>query len=92
MLGPDVVFSHCNVLAHRTAPDDEMWAALKEHDSRIASTPLDELGMALGNPVGLDAVRRGVKSGLGAVRILPRTLVVSRPSWDSVDQHRTRFP
>ncbi|KAI9064838.1 composite domain of metallo-dependent hydrolase [Trametes sanguinea] len=65
LLGPDVVFSHCNVLADRPAPDDEMWAALKESGAAIASTPEDELGMAHGNPVALDALRRGVKCGLG---------------------------
>ncbi|KAI0638490.1 Metallo-dependent hydrolase [Trametes polyzona] len=65
LLGPDVVFSHCNVLAERTRPDDEMWAALKESGAAIAATPADELGMAHGNPVSQDALRRGVKCGLG---------------------------
>ncbi|KAH9855042.1 Metallo-dependent hydrolase [Lenzites betulinus] len=66
LLGPDVVFSHCNVLAERAAaPDDEMWAALKDSGAAIAATPEDELGMAHGNPVALDALRRGVKCGLG---------------------------
>ncbi|KAI0832735.1 Metallo-dependent hydrolase [Trametes gibbosa] len=66
LLAPDVVFSHCNVLAERAAaPDDEMWKALKESGAAIAATPQDELGMAHGNPVALDALRRGVKCGLG---------------------------
>ncbi|KAI0355304.1 Metallo-dependent hydrolase [Trametes cingulata] len=65
LLGPDVVFSHCNVLADRATPDDEMWAALKESGAAIAATPEDELGMAHGNPVALDALKRGVKCGLG---------------------------
>lgn len=69
LLGPDVVFSHCNSLAYRTSPDDEQWAALKEHKCAIASTPEDELGMAHGNPVAFDAVDRGVKCGLGIVCI-----------------------
>ncbi|OBZ70117.1 5'-deoxyadenosine deaminase [Grifola frondosa] len=65
ILGPDVVFSHCNVLAERAAPDDEMWAAMKESGAAIASTPVDELGMAHGNPVAIEALQRGVKCGLG---------------------------
>ena len=67
LLGPDVVFSHCNSLAYITSPDDEQWAALKEHNCAISSTPEDELGMAHGNPVAFDAVDRGVKCGLGIV-------------------------
>lgn len=66
LLGPDIVFSHCNCLFDRTDPDDEMWAAMKEYDCAIASTPVDEMGMAHGNPVAMEAVRRGVKCGLGA--------------------------
>ncbi|EMD40540.1 hypothetical protein CERSUDRAFT_91268 [Gelatoporia subvermispora B] len=65
LLGPDVVFSHCTELADHPAPDDEMWAAMKDSGSAIAATPEDELGMAHGNPVAFDAVRRGVKCGLG---------------------------
>ncbi|KAI0677246.1 Metallo-dependent hydrolase [Trametes maxima] len=65
LLGSDVVFSHCNVLADRPAPDDETWAALRNSGAAIASTPEDELGMAHGNPVALDALKRGVKCGLG---------------------------
>lgn len=67
MLGPDVLFSHCNVLADRQAPDDEMWAAMKESGAAIGSTPEDELGMAHGNPVAFDALKRGLKVGLGVV-------------------------
>ncbi|KAH9938082.1 Metallo-dependent hydrolase [Fomitopsis serialis] len=66
LLGPDVVFSHCNCLYDRTDPDDEMWEAMKENECAIASTPVDELGMAHGNPVAIEAVQRGVKCGLGA--------------------------
>ena len=44
-----------------------MWAAMKEHQAGIASTPEDELGMAHGNPVAFQAVKRGVKCGLGVV-------------------------
>ncbi|OCH94294.1 Metallo-dependent hydrolase [Obba rivulosa] len=65
LLGPDVVFSHCTELADHPEPDDEMWAAMKDHGCAIAATPEDELGMAHGNPVAFDAVRRGVKCGLG---------------------------
>ncbi|KAL6309765.1 hypothetical protein BKA93DRAFT_814686 [Sparassis latifolia] len=65
LLGPDVLFSHCNVLFDHTDPDDEMWAAMKDNGCAIASTPCDELGMAQGNPVAMDAVNRGVKCGLG---------------------------
>ncbi|KAH9951432.1 Metallo-dependent hydrolase [Amylocystis lapponica] len=65
MLGPDVVFSHCNGLHSRTAPDDEAWAAMKQYDCAVAATPADELGMAMGNPTAFDAVQRGVKCGLG---------------------------
>ncbi|KAI0652884.1 Metallo-dependent hydrolase [Cubamyces menziesii] len=65
LLGRDVIFSHCNVLTDRAAPDDEMWAALKESGAAVAATPEDELGMAHGNPVGLDALSRGVHCGLG---------------------------
>lgn len=68
LLGPDVIFSHCNCLFNRTEPDDEMWAAMRDNECAIASTPVDELGMQHGNPVAIDAVRRGVKCGLGAVR------------------------
>lgn len=67
LLGPDVLFSHCNVLADRPAVDDEMWKALKESGAAIGATPEDEMGMAHGNPVALDALRRGVKCGLGVV-------------------------
>lgn len=67
LLGPDVVFSHCNELYDHTAPDDEMWAAMKEHNCAIASTPEDELGMAHGNPPAFEAVERGIKCGLGVV-------------------------
>ena len=82
LLGPDVVLSHCNALADRPELDDEMWKALKDSGAAIGSTPLDELGMAHGNPVALDALRRGVKCGLGVVRLHPnktttRTLLIS---------------
>lgn len=67
LLGPDVLFSHCNCLDDRVELDDEMWAAMKEHQCAIASTPEDELGMAHGNPVAFEAVKRGVQCGLGVV-------------------------
>lgn len=69
------MFSHCNCLFERTDPDDEMWEAMKEHGCAIASTPVDELGMAHGRPVAMEAVRRGVKCGLGAVIVLHRVNV-----------------
>lgn len=68
LLGPDIVLSHCNVLADRPDLDDEMWKALKDSGAAIAATPGDELGMAHGNPVAFDAFKRGVKCGLGVVR------------------------
>lgn len=67
-MGPDIVLSHCNELYHHTEPDDEMWAIMKEYNCGIASTPVDELGMAHGNPTAFEAVERGVKCGLGVVR------------------------
>ncbi|KAL1939984.1 hypothetical protein VTO73DRAFT_9319 [Trametes versicolor] len=84
LLGPDVVFSHCNILADHPAPDDEMWAALKTSGAAIAATPEDELGMAHGNPVALDALRRGVKCGLGVD-------VVSANSGDIFTQMRVQL-
>ncbi len=71
LLGPDVVLSHCNALADRPELDDEMWKALKDSGAAIGATPADELGMAHGNPVAFDALKRGVKCGLGAVRTHP---------------------
>ncbi|KAI0700735.1 Metallo-dependent hydrolase [Cytidiella melzeri] len=65
LLGPDFVFSHCNELWDHPEPDDEMWAVMKDHGCAIASTPVDELGMAHGLPVAFEAVQRGVKCGLG---------------------------
>ncbi|KIP11908.1 hypothetical protein PHLGIDRAFT_114220 [Phlebiopsis gigantea 11061_1 CR5-6] len=66
LLGPDVVLSHCTELADHPDLDDEMWAAMKETGTAVASTPEDEMGMAHGNPVAFEAVERGVKCGLGA--------------------------
>ncbi|KAI0089092.1 Metallo-dependent hydrolase [Irpex rosettiformis] len=66
LLGPDIVFSHCNELWDHPEPDDEMWAVMKNNGCAIASTPVDELGMAHGLPVAFEAVKRGVKCGLGA--------------------------
>lgn len=71
ILGPDVVLSHCNALADRPELDDEMWKALKDSGAAIGATPLDELGMAHGNPVAFDALKRGVKCGLGVVGTPP---------------------
>ena len=67
LLGPDVVLSHCNELDDHPGPDDEMWAAMKDTGSAVASTPVDEMSMAHGNPIAFEAVERGVKCGLGAV-------------------------
>lgn len=91
MLGPDVVFSHCNVLADRPAVDDEMWKALKDSGAAIASTPEDEMGMAHGNPVAMDALRRGVKCGLGAVsgKMVPsKMMLMQYAAGLSVNQQR----
>ena len=74
LLGPDVVLSHCNELADHPEPDDEMWSVLKTSGASVASTPLDEMGMAHGNPVAFEAVERGVKCGLGAVSLFTHTL------------------
>lgn len=86
LLGPDFVFSHCNILYDRTSPDDEIWAVMKEYDCAIASTPEDELGTAHGNPTAFQAVERGVRCGLGAVR--PSTYVRSA----TLTFHRTVSP
>ena len=72
------MLSHCTELADHTAPDDEMWAAMKESGAAVASTPLDEMGMAHGNPVAFEAVERGVKCGLGAVSAPPPPLLLGR--------------
>ena len=40
---------------------------MKQHECAIAATPVDETGMAHGLPVTFEAVKRGVKCGLGAV-------------------------
>ena len=69
LIGPHLVFSHCCNLQGRTAMDDAEWAVLKESGAGISSTPEDELGMAHGHPVGLEAQRRGVKCGLGVVSV-----------------------
>lgn len=78
LLGPDVVFSHCNVLWNHPELDDDMWKAMKEHKCAIASTPADELNMAHGNPVAFEAVDRGVKCGLGVVSAYSVLLYVRR--------------
>ena len=67
LLGPDLVFSHCCNLQGRPALDDASWQMLKESGAGIGATPEDELGMAHGHPVGLEAQERGVKCGLGVV-------------------------
>ncbi|KAH9931734.1 Metallo-dependent hydrolase [Epithele typhae] len=66
LIGPDVVFSHCNSLQGRADPEDAVWKVLKESGAGIGATPVDELGMGHGNPVALEALARGVKCGLGA--------------------------
>ncbi|KAI0355291.1 Metallo-dependent hydrolase, partial [Trametes cingulata] len=66
LLGPDVLFSHCNGLADQREPDAESWKALKESGAAIGATPVGEVGMSYGNTVAIDASKRGVKAGLGA--------------------------
>ena len=66
-MGPDFVFSHCNELeCHPTLPDP-MWDRLAEHQTAICVTPADELGMGHGNPMTFQAVKNGIKCGLGIV-------------------------
>ncbi len=67
MLGPDVLFSHCNGLGNHTELDAEAWKALKESGTAVGATPVGEIGMSYGNHVVFDAVEHGVKAGLGAV-------------------------
>lgn len=69
MLGPDVLFSHCNGLGNHTELDDEAWKALKESGTAVGVTPVGEVGMSYGNHVAFDAVEQGVKAGLGAVSV-----------------------
>ncbi|TFK47410.1 Metallo-dependent hydrolase [Heliocybe sulcata] len=64
LLKDDVIFSHGSGLMHKRCDPDE-WKLLKDAGASIASTPEDELGMGHGNPVAYEAVRRGVKAGLG---------------------------
>ncbi|KZT25547.1 Metallo-dependent hydrolase [Neolentinus lepideus HHB14362 ss-1] len=64
LLKNDVIFSHGNDLMHKGCDPGE-WTLLKQVGASIASTPEDELGMGHGNPVTYEAVRRGVKTGLG---------------------------
>lgn len=59
VLGSDVLFSHC------TGISDEEWELMKSSGASVASTPEDELGMGHGNPVAYEAVKRGVRVGLG---------------------------
>ena len=69
LLEGDIIFSHANGFTHRGGDENE-WALLKNSGASIASTPEDELGMGHGDPVTYEAVRRGVKVGLGIVRFL----------------------
>ncbi|KDQ51838.1 hypothetical protein JAAARDRAFT_62207 [Jaapia argillacea MUCL 33604] len=64
LLKEDVIFSHANDLLHEGCDPGE-WDLLKASGASTASTPEDELGMGHGSPVAYEAVRRGVKVGLG---------------------------
>lgn len=57
-------------------PDDEMWAAMRDIRTTVASAPEDELGMEHRNPIAFEAVKRGVKCSLGALS--PLSLSISR--------------
>lgn len=59
VLGSDVLFSHC------TGIQEEEWDMMRSSGAAVASTPEDELGMGHGNPVAYEAVKRGVRVGLG---------------------------
>lgn len=83
LLGPDIIFSHCNELYDHKEPDDEMWAVMKDNGCAISATPVDEMNMAHGLPVAFEAVERGVKCGLGAVSVLrPEVCDTSYPGLD----------
>lgn len=56
MLRPDFVLSHCIELHEHTATDDEMRKIIKDHGVAIASTLVNEFGMAHGNPPTFEAV------------------------------------
>ncbi|KAF9066113.1 Metallo-dependent hydrolase [Rhodocollybia butyracea] len=64
LLDKDVLFSHANGLTHKDAVEEE-WDLLLKTGASIGATPEDELGMAHGNPVAYEAVKRGVRVGLG---------------------------
>ncbi|TFK33564.1 Metallo-dependent hydrolase [Crucibulum laeve] len=64
LLAGDVIFSHGSDLG-RKGCDEVEWELLRESGASIAATPEDELGMGHGDPVIYEAVRRGVKVGLG---------------------------
>lgn len=59
VLGSDVLSSHC------TRIHEEEWKLLKESGAAVAATPQDELGVGHGYPVAYEAVKRGVRVGLG---------------------------
>lgn len=59
VLGSAVLFSHC------TRIHEEEWKLLKESGAAVAATPEDELGMGHGYLVAYEAVKRGVRVGLG---------------------------
>lgn len=59
VLGSDVLFSHANGM------QEEEWQLMQASGAAIASTPEDELGMGHGYPVAYEAVKRGVRVGLG---------------------------
>ncbi|TFK35342.1 Metallo-dependent hydrolase [Crucibulum laeve] len=64
LLADDVIFSHCTDLGHKGCDESE-WELLRKSGAGIAATPEDELGMGHGEPVTYEAIKRGVKVGLG---------------------------
>ncbi|KDQ57003.1 hypothetical protein JAAARDRAFT_178495 [Jaapia argillacea MUCL 33604] len=64
LLKDDCILAHGNDLVHNDC-DPMEWEILRKTGASIASTPENELGMGHGNPITYEAVRRGVKVGLG---------------------------
>lgn len=59
VLSSDVLFSHCSGI------DEQEWELMKKAGAAVAATPEDELGMGHGYPATYEAVKRGVRVGLG---------------------------
>lgn len=59
LLDSDMLFSHCSGI------DEQEWDMMKKSGAAVAATPEDELGMGHGYPVTYEAVKRGVRVGLG---------------------------